>query len=45
VRGDVGTIFFIFIDFFFEIVFFTFCLTHDQSYESMTGPIGQRLLT
>jgi hypothetical protein len=31
-------------DFFLDHVF-TFCLTHDQPYESMTGPIGQRLLT
>ena len=31
-------------DFFLEITFFTFCLTHDQPYESMTGPIGQRVL-
>ncbi len=32
---------------FFLIVFFTFTfsLTHDQPYESMTGSIGQRLLT
>ena len=29
----------------FFFTFFTFCLTHDQPYESMTGPIGHRLLT
>jgi hypothetical protein len=31
--------------FFFNLQFFTFCLTYYQPYESMTGPIGQRLLT
>ena len=31
--------------YFFFITFFTFCLTHDQPYDSTTGPIGQGLLT
>ena len=30
---------------FFNLQLFTFCLTFYQPYESMTGPIGQRVLT
>jgi hypothetical protein len=30
---------------FFNLQFFTFRLTYYQPYESMTGPVGQRLLT
>ena len=31
--------------FFFSLQFFTFCLTYYQPYESMTGPVGQRVLS
>ena len=32
-------------DFFFTLQFCTFCLTDCKPYESMTGPMGQRVLS